>query len=193
VQFQGWAKEIGDVSDVQQERMFSIIKSLSKSATASALTLNKTFPFFTVPYFDVKGGEAQEISGAEVVIYVPLVKTSEKERWENYASANQGWVKEGLAYRGLPDIDPGPVPEQVYSYKDTHGTHKEGQIHVDGYILPIWQIAGAPRNASIVNLDLMTRSSFEHTMFDVIQQREGILSDVCNFNYRTELHARAGL
>jgi class 3 adenylate cyclase len=186
VQFQGWAKEIGDVSDVQQERMFSIIKSLSKSATASALTLNKTFPFFTVPYFDVKGGEAQEISGAEVVIYVPLVKTSEKERWENYASANQGWVKEGLAYRGLPDIDPGPVPEQVYSYKDTHGTHKEGQIHVDGYILPIWQIAGAPRNASIVNLDLMTRSSFEHTMFDVIQQREGILSDVCNFNYLTE-------
>jgi hypothetical protein len=100
--------------------------------------------------------------------------------------ANQGWVTEGLAYRGWPYIDPGPIPEQVYSYSDTHGEHKEGQIHVDGYLLPVWQMAGAPRNSSIINLDLMTRSSFEHTNFDVIEKREGILSDVCNFGYLTE-------
>jgi hypothetical protein len=53
--------------------------------------------------------------------------------------AQQGWLQEGLAYRGLPDVDPGPIPEEINAYNvDKHETHKEGQIHVDGYFLPVW-------------------------------------------------------
>ena len=98
----------------------------------------------------------------------------------------QGWLQEGLAYRGLPEVDPGPIPEEIYAYDDDTHDHKEGAVHFDGHFLPVWQMAGAPVNASIINLDLLTRSTFEHTMVDAIEQREGILSCVSDLNYLTE-------
>jgi len=142
------------------------------------------FPFFTMPFFEVQGGEAQKISGSEVVLFAPLIKTTDKLRWGNYSVAKQGWLQEGLAYRGLPDVDPGPIPAEIYAYDAED--NEEGEIHTDGNFLPIWQMAGAPVNANIINLDLLTRSSFEHAMVDVIEQRKGILSYVSDFRFLTE-------
>lgn len=52
--------------------------------------------------------------------------------------------------------------------------------------MPVWQIADAPTNASIVNFDLFSRSSFEHRAFDVMQGRSSIISDACDFTYLSE-------
>lgn len=110
------------------------------------------------------------------------MKTSLKEEWEAYANANQGWIKEGLKLQGKADVDPGFIPETIYG----DHKHKEGQLHYPGYHLPLWQITGAPINSSVVNMDLFTKSSFEHASADVIEIREGILSDICDFSYLTE-------
>jgi len=186
-QFQSYAKEVADISLLKAETSFGVIRSFSKSVTVAAETSVEIFPFFTMPFFEVQGEEARKISGAEVVLFAPLVKTSDKLRWEDYSVAKQSWLQEGLTYRGLPNVDPGPIAEEIYAYEvDKHKTHKAGEIHVDGYFLPVWQMAGAPVNASIINLDLLTRSSFEHAMVDVIEQREGTLSYVSDFNYLTE-------
>ena len=160
---------------------------MSQSVTSAAQIGNEAFPFVTVPFFEVQGGKAQELSGANVVLVAPMVKTSDKLRWEDYSVAKQGWLQEGLAYRGLPDVDPGPIPAEIYAYSaEEYEDHEEGEIDTDGYFLPVWQMAGAPVNASIINLDLTTRSSFEHTMADAIEQREGVLSYASDFNYLTE-------
>jgi class 3 adenylate cyclase len=129
--------------------------------------------------------EVRLISGAEVVALAPVVHASQKQQWEAYATANQEWILEGLDHRGLPDVDPGLIPKEVYDAKGVH-SHKEGQIHFPDIHLPVWQITQAPVNASIVNLDLVTSSSFEHTMVDVIEGREGVLSDISDFSYLTE-------
>ena len=191
-QFETFAKEIADVSDFTATRAFTAIKSLSKSITVAAVSESgingkaTSFPFFSVPYFHVQGGETKDTSGAEVVVFAPLVKASQKKEWEEYAVANQGWIQEGLEYRGIYDVDPGTIPTEIYSHTDDAHDHEPGQVHVDEYFLPVWQMAGAPVNASIVNLDLLTRSSFEHTMIDVLQNTKGILSDICDFSYLTE-------
>jgi hypothetical protein len=130
-----------------------------------------------MPFFHEQGGQTRDISGAEVVVFAPLVKEDQKEAYEEYVRRNSGWLQEGLAHRGMPDVDPGPIPDQIHQYVDPHD-HKPGQMHVGDYYLPVWQIATAPSNATIVNFDLMTRSSFEHTLVDVIESRKGILSDV---------------
>jgi class 3 adenylate cyclase len=138
-----------------------------------------------LPYFSQLAEDTRAISGAEIVALAPLVHASQQEQWEAYATNKQGWIHEGLKYRGLPDVDPGLIPEQIYDYQGVH-SHKEGQMHFPGYHLPVWQIASAPANASIVNLDLFTRSSFEYTAVDVIESKVGILSDICDFSYLTE-------
>ena len=192
MKFEAFAKEIADVSDFTATRAFTAIRSLSKSITVASMSESDNignatkFPFFSIPYFHVQGGETKDISGAEVIAFAPLVKESQKKQWEEYAVANQGWIQEGLEYRGIFGVDPGPIPSEIYSHTEDAHEHKPGQVHVEDYYLPVWQMAGAPVNASIVNLDLLTRSSFEHTMIDVLQNTKGILSDICTFSYLTE-------
>mmetsp|Transcript_117760 Transcript_117760/g.175888 ORF Transcript_117760/g.175888 Transcript_117760/m.175888 type:complete len:1128 (+) Transcript_117760:68-3451(+) len=186
-EFETVTSEIDDVSHFTASQAFSIVRSLSKSVTATILESsdNATFPFVTLPHWHVTAEETRIISGAEIVALAPLVHTSEKEAWEAYATAHQGWIRKGLDACGKPDVDPGSIPEQMYFFEGKH-EHKEGQVHLADYHLPIWQIAQAPVNASVVNLDLTTRSSFEHTAIDVMQDRQGILSDICDFTYLTQ-------
>jgi hypothetical protein len=183
--FYGLAIEIQDVSAYTARQSFAIIKSFSTAVTVSALQdTPAAFPFVTLPYFHVQAEEAREQSRAEVVVWAPLVKAEQKAQWEQYAIENQDWIREGLDYRGMPNVDPGTIPSQIYSYKDEHN-HDDGEVHVPGYYLPVWQTASAPINASIVNLDLLTRSSYEHVMIDVEAERHAILSDICDFSCKS--------
>jgi hypothetical protein len=60
------------------------------------------------------------------------------------------------------------------------------QVHFPDYLMPVWQIASAPTNSTPVNLDLFSRSSFEHMAHDIIKTREPVLSDACDLSYLTE-------
>jgi hypothetical protein len=122
-----------------------------------------------------------------------LVHKSQQSAWEDYATNHQEWIKEGLTYRGVnvKENDPGRIPTKVYSNLEQGETahedndEKPGTIQLQDNILPVWQMAGAPINASIVNMNLLSSASFEHTMVDVLIQRHGILSEIDDFSYLT--------
>jgi len=141
-----------------------------------------------MPNFEKQAGDIGGIFGAEVIFFAPLVQTSEKSAWEEYAFWNQAWIKKGLTQCGLSETEPGLISPEIYNYTENGPPHKHkaGQVHFADYHLPVWQMARAPTNASVVNLDLFTRSSFEHRANDVVETREAILSDVCDYSYLTE-------
>lgn len=64
------------------QQAYTAIRGLSQSVASAAQIGNEVFPFVTVPFCEVQGGEARKVSGAEVVLFAPMVKTSEKRRWE---------------------------------------------------------------------------------------------------------------
>ena len=187
---EAYTKEITEVSQNAADRAFNAIASLSKSITASAVIAHgydnttATFPFYTMPFFHVQGGQTKEASGAEAIIFAPLVAKSQKEQWEEYSTKNQDWILKGLEHEGIHDIDPGTIPSEIYSEQEIR-VKQPGEVQVDDYILPVWQMSGAPRDASIVNLDLLTRPTFAHTMVDVLQSRHGIVSAIDDFRYLT--------
>jgi hypothetical protein len=75
------------------------------------------FPLYSMPFFHIQAGETQQISGADSIIYAPLVHKSQQGAWEDYATNHQEWIQEGLTYRGVnvKENDPGSIPTKVYS------------------------------------------------------------------------------
>lgn len=67
---------------------------LATELTAYAHKSNTSFPFVTMPLFEVNARHARLQSGTIALGYVPLVKTHQKNHWEKYSVENQWWIKE---------------------------------------------------------------------------------------------------
>jgi class 3 adenylate cyclase len=158
---------------------FSAVRSLSISVTSYAMhSPDAAWPLVTLPDFEVRAREALELCGAELIAFSPIVPLEDKERWEEYATQNQGWIKEGLSFQGLEDVA-GTIPQQMYPFpSDDTWESKEGDMYV-----PVWQMGKAPTNASIVNLDLFSHPSFYRQILDVIEIKHEVLSEVVDLDF----------
>ena len=191
----GFSQEIESQAIENLDRVFLALQSLARTITSHATagsggdSMTSTFPFVTLPRFEVYGGEARELAGAVVVIYAPLVYASDVPAWQTYSLYNQNWILEGLEHEGDNRIDPGSIPGELHIRNEVPHDHAEepGEAHKHFVSLPIWQMSGAPRNASIVNLDLMADDSLvEHDAIDVSLRKRPLLSSARNLLYLTE-------
>lgn len=69
-------------------------EGLSDTITGSAISSNTTFPFVTVPMFEIQGEHTRRASGIEVLSFSPIVLEDQREAWEQYARDHQGWLAE---------------------------------------------------------------------------------------------------
>lgn len=46
----------------------------------------------------------------------PWVEDIDRRGWEEYATARQEWIKEGLAYQEKDELDPGQITKTLHSY-----------------------------------------------------------------------------
>jgi class 3 adenylate cyclase len=161
---------------------FSAVRSLSISITSYAMHSPDTeWPLVSLPDFEVRAGEALDLSGAQVIVFAPIVPLEDKERWEDYAKKKQGWIQEGLSVQGLEDVEAGTIPQQIYPFSsDDTWESMEGGMYV-----PVWQVAKAPTDASAVNLDLFSIPSFYRQILDVIEVKHVVFSEVVDL-YATQ-------
>ena len=92
------ANTIRDTSSIRFEGSRDALTDLATELTAYAHKSNTSFPFVTMPLFEVNARHARIQSGAEVVGFAPLVEYHEKATWAKYSVENQWWIEES---RGL--------------------------------------------------------------------------------------------
>jgi hypothetical protein len=78
--------------------VFKTIQNLGTVITSEALSTGVAWPFMSVPHFEVRGLELNDLSNSLMIGFSPLVSGDKKDAWENYASSMQGWIKEGVDY-----------------------------------------------------------------------------------------------
>src|SRR3569832_756946 len=126
-------------------------QSLSTAVTSISLYNNFSRPNVTVPYFDRRAREMQDLTGVDTVIFAPIVRRPDTSGWEKYAWENQDWIEQSIQLNGA-DISPGTIPRNMYKYGDDQNS--------SDLSVPIWQISPIPRNASFINLDLYSIPDF---------------------------------
>ena len=71
------------------------MRALGETFSAYEETVDETFPFVTLPNFEIKGSHARSRSGLETIQYMPIVEGSLKEEWEKYSVENfQAWMEQ---------------------------------------------------------------------------------------------------
>jgi hypothetical protein len=61
------------------------IDTMSISFTSFAIRENLTFPFVTLPDFELRGANVRIQTGASIVHYMPIVTDEMRPKWEEYA------------------------------------------------------------------------------------------------------------
>lgn len=76
---------------------FGQLRTLATAITIVAEThdVGHSFPNLTIPHFDLRAEEIAELTGAEMILFVPFVEESERPGFESYAVQNQYWIEEG--------------------------------------------------------------------------------------------------
>jgi hypothetical protein len=67
---------------------------LAERIAATAIATNQTWPFVTIPHYEVDAAYCRQASGAEMIAFNPIISQDDVDEWIPYSIANQGWLTE---------------------------------------------------------------------------------------------------
>jgi hypothetical protein len=159
--YDAFASTIADALRIDVYNLFSTMRSCSNSISGAALGANTTFPFVTVPVFEILGESVRQQSGAEAVIFTPKVELGEVTQWEEYAIANAGWYEESkkLAIASsegtqvASDFAPGGQSPFIYDAsvdEDGNASIAPSMGNSDPPFFPLWQHSPPPFSPALI-------------------------------------------
>lgn len=179
-----------DVAEANARKIFGQMHGLSTTMTSFAERSNMTWPNVTLPHFDIRAKEAEDLTGMELIVFSPIVTVSNKAGWEDYAWKHQDWISEDLKYHeGGEDLHPGNITREIFTYnqyKSALGLDDGDRmltVYDEEYYVPLWQMGPVPTNASIINIDLYSNPSFHRMVNDVLEIEHKLLSEVADLDF----------
>ena len=87
---------IRGITEYRTKIIFDSLRSTSETFSAYAQEVSdNSFPFITLPDFEVVAKHARKRSGVETLNYLPIVTKANRVKWERYATENfDGWMQE---------------------------------------------------------------------------------------------------
>jgi hypothetical protein len=181
--YYSFANTIGDAAEVHTHNLFSTMLSCSNSISAAAIATNSEFPFVTVPTFEVLAESVRKQSESELLIFTPKVEFGEVTRWQEYATANEGWYEESkqLAVSSSKgnlvesDFAPGsPLPFIYNTIVDENGNRSPGPPSNPPFY-PIWQMSPPPFSPFLIKANIGGVPEFSSGLKAIDVAREGVL------------------
>ena len=112
---------MGDISNYRVQNLFQAHRDLAETITAFVSSNpNVSWPFVTLPMFEVHAVHTRTQSLAEAVAFIPFVSDEQKNQWIQYSQLNQWHIKES---------------QNITLRKDTT---LRSEYYVDEPILPIF-------------------------------------------------------
>jgi hypothetical protein len=131
------------------------------------------FPFHTEPEYEITGGFVDGMGGIMAAAFAPIIKAEERDQWEEYADANQNWVKNSKYLkqvhpvhrdalhgtlqdhehdRRLQGNEDDSISKRIFRWENGKKVIESSQ---PGQILaPLWQVS--PADYSAVNVNLLS-------------------------------------
>jgi hypothetical protein len=94
--FDGLAIKLTSSMESSLSRKFGALESLRVAISSHAQTSNTSWPYITVPDYDLRAENAIALGGLLSVSLHPLVKVNEKLTWEDYSVSNIAWLEQSI-------------------------------------------------------------------------------------------------
>jgi hypothetical protein len=76
------------------ERRLEAMNSMSTTITSYSLDTKQSFPFVTIPHFEIRGSDLRVQADTTNIIWMPLVTDETRDAWEEYALINRSQIDE---------------------------------------------------------------------------------------------------
>jgi hypothetical protein len=158
-QYKKFVDTIQTITSFEMKNLKDAFEAAAETITSSAATQGATFPFVTVPQFEVMGYKTRIQSGVETILFSPLVYKNDVDAWNIYSTLSQGWIEQSReivrahggndkAYKNTK------VPESIFEHYANGTSASSGP----GPYAPIWQCSPPVFDpATIINYNLMSR------------------------------------
>jgi hypothetical protein len=195
--YNSFANTIGDAAQVHKHNLFLTLRSFSNTISSAAVATNSTFPFVTVPMFEVLAEAALQQSESELLIFTPKVEVGEVTRWQEYATANEGWYEESKALHissskgrlAQSDFAPGsPLPFIYNTMVDENGNPTPGPP-VNPPFYPIWQLSPPPFSPYLIKANIGGVPEFSSNLVAADIAGEGVMGPT----FFSDLYGLTGL
>jgi hypothetical protein len=74
------------------ERRMGAINSMATAVTSHSLATKQTFPFVTIPNFEIRASDLRVQAHATNIVWMPLVTDATRDAWEEYALINRSQI-----------------------------------------------------------------------------------------------------
>ncbi|CAB9527019.1 Receptor-type guanylate cyclase gcy [Seminavis robusta] len=203
--FESFARETADIAENNAENSLGHLRNLATAITSQVVDNEQaTFPFVTIPHFDLRTQEIADLTGIEMILFVPFVtqqdaKTSSQEQqahddWETYTMEHQDWILQDYNYRGWDPSTLTPIPRHIYNYtlppnfnETRPGFVDEGAFmeeilsnmsyHPSFFQAPVAQYGPRLVDTSLAKLDLLTHPIFKKEMVASLEYNVPVISE----------------
>jgi class 3 adenylate cyclase len=180
-QFKSFAKDLIDSVELKAHTKFDVLNSLSTTITSYTLSTGMTWPFVSIPHFDIRADEARKLIHSELLAFAPIVSKDERTLWEDFAAKSRGSIQDGLEFETLGEVSSGMTTEKIH-----HFSKETEMIQDNDMLVPLWQIGQVPTNASIVMMNLFTHPSFKRMIIDVLEIEHTLISEELDLEFLLE-------
>jgi hypothetical protein len=178
-----FASTIGDATAVHKHNLFSSMRSCSNSISIAARTTNSSFPFVTVPAFEVLAGSVRQQSESELLLFTPKIEIEQVTRWQEYTAANEGWYEESkelavAASEGSlvkSDFAPGGLLPFIFEATFDENGNNSVMPPNDPPFYPIWQVSPPPFSPLVIKANIGGVPEFSSASKAADIAREGVM------------------
>ena len=177
-EFDALATKVVDSFEFNVARKLGAIDSLDISVTSYAVGMNLTFPFVTIPDFDLRSANTLALADTFSVFLVPLVLDTVRSEWEVYSANNKNWIEQALNRKVATSRRRlGEFHDYIYRFDD-QGNAVPVAANQTQYF-PIWQ--NAPVFEDLVNFDLLSIETYSEGILAMLKTEEAVLGKVTEF------------
>jgi len=202
-----------DIKILSERRVLALLseyRTLSLTISGLAINSRSEWPFFTDSSFPTIVTSIMKKTRTHMVYFSPIVhNVTESEEWSTYSQANQNWIKDAVEKKQA--VDMALTGRRLQHYHDhsnhhDHGHHNheeppaevpeifpaiyrlsEGEKLADtgpGPFLPSWQMVEAPRDANLVNYNLLSDQHFADVFNALLQTNGPVMTDLQEFTLK---------
>eukprot|EP00934_Nitzschia_sp_Nitz4_P003528 Nitzschia sp. Nitz4//scaffold24_size164493//84634//88676//NITZ4_002330-RA/size164493-augustus-gene-0.260-mRNA-1//1//CDS//3329544120//3518//frame0 len=162
-------------ANLHLEEVVESLETLGVSLTSHATGTNRTWPFVTLPSFELQTQQLRQRAGAKYVHLDLIVYEDDKDDWEAYSEENQWWIQEGLDFQG-DGRKAEPISPFIYKYSTSGRVVPDNGPANPYYVVP-WQIAPAPQTPTVVNFNSMSSAS-SSVYLEVDKTRDELMTSI---------------
>lgn len=129
--------------------MFQQLNSLGVSFTGYAIGTNSEWPFVTIRDFEAQASHFSGQSRAYSVSLSMVVSIDQREVWDEYAVANQGWIEESFDFLKMNSSNLSEIDSSIFGINQENGTRYKFPL-TDLYA-PLWMASPADKLYDKVN------------------------------------------